>query len=228
MHKQQKNKKGFSLVELVLAIAIIVLIGGVIAGICAAISNSFVTTYNIDDSTDYAMLYARGFENSFLAYSQAKNQHKNDAYTWYIKDAKGESNNVPTLTVTTGGGDEAVFDPQFLATSSADGKSKWNITMFYKYDSNTTCVLYRIFIKDNYDDTAITRYDGSFWLPRFEQCAKFDGVGTGRTVETPTTDDHKLSTTNMKDKYGYTDDDITQIASGIDETYSDTITFVWG
>ena len=33
MRKQAKNKKGFSLVEMVLAIAIIVLIGGVIAGI---------------------------------------------------------------------------------------------------------------------------------------------------------------------------------------------------
>ena len=34
--------------------------------------------------------------------------------------------------------------------------------------------------------------------------------------------------TDMKDKYGYTDEDITQIAAGIDETYSDIITFVWG
>ena len=50
MRKQAKNKKGFSLVEMVLAIAIIVLIGGVIAGICASISNSFISTYNIDDS----------------------------------------------------------------------------------------------------------------------------------------------------------------------------------
>ena len=52
MRKQTKNKKGFSLVEMVLAIAIIILIGGVIAGICASISNSFITTYNIDDSSD--------------------------------------------------------------------------------------------------------------------------------------------------------------------------------
>ena len=225
MRKQTKNKKGFSLVEMVLAIAIIILIGGVIAGICASISNSFVTTYNIDDSTDYAMLYARGFENSFLAYSQAKNQHKNDAYTWYIKDAAGSSGTIPTLTVTTGVGDEAVFNPQFI-TNDPTGKSKWNVTMFYKFEPGTACVLYRIFIKDNYDNGVITRYDGSFWIPRFEECAKFDGVGSGRTVETSGGD--PLKDTTMKTKYGYTDEDIAQIQNGLDETYSDSITFVWG
>lgn len=226
MRKQTKNKKGFSLVEMVLAIAIIVLIGGVIAGICASISNSFITTYNIDDSTDYAMLYARGFENSFLAYSQAKNQSVGDGYTWYIKDAQGLSNTVPTLTVATGGGDEAVFNPQFLGKDDPSGKSKWNVTMFYKYEPGTTCVLYRIFIKDNYDNGVITRYDGSFWIPRLEDCAKFDGVGAGRTIETSGGD--VLEAATMKDKYGYTDEDIAQITTGFDSTYSDKITFVWG
>ncbi len=226
MRKQTKNKKGFSLVEMVLAIAIIVLIGGVIAGICASISNSFITTYNIDDSTDYAMLYGRGFENSFLAYSQAKNQSVGDGYTWYIKDAQGLSNTVPTLTVATGGGDEAVFNPQFLGKDDPSGKSKWNVTMFYKYEPGTTCVLYRIFIKDNYDNGVITRYDGSFWVPRLEECAKFDGVGTGRTIETSGGD--VLEAATMKDKYGYTDEDIAQITTGLDSAYSDKITFVWG
>ena len=224
MRKQAKNKKGFSLVEMVLAIAIIVLIGGVIAGICASISNSFVTTYNLDDSSDYAMLYARGFENSFLAYSQAKNQHKNDAYTWYIKDAKGDANTVPTLTVQTGKGEESVFNPQFLGKDG--GKAKWNVTMFYKYEPGTTCVLYRIFIKDNYDNSVITRYDGSFWLPRLEDCAKFDGVGAGRTVEA--SGGNALNSTTMKTVYGYSEEDVTQIASGLDESYNDKITFVWG
>ena len=81
-------------------------------------------------------------------------------------------------------------------------------------------------IKDNYDDTAITRYDGSFWLPRFEQCAKFDGVGAGRTIETsggaPLNDD------TMEHKYNYKPEDIAQITTGLDPTYSDSITFVWG
>lgn len=224
MHRQLKSKKGFSLVELVLAIAIIILIGGVIAGICGAISNSFVTTYNIDDSTDYAMLYARGFENSFLAYSQSKNGVANDTYKWKIKDAKGDVGTIPTLVVTTGSGDKAVFDPQFLGQD--DAKAKWNITMFYKFDSSTACVMYRIFIKDNYDDTAITRYDGSFWLPRFEQCAEYACVGSSRVVET--SGGAPLNDETMKSKYGYSQEDVNQIASGLDDTYTDEIKYVWG
>ena len=225
MRKQIKNKKGFSLLEMVLAIAIILLIGGVIAGICASISNSFVTTYNIDDSSDYAMLYARGFENSFLAYSQSKNGAKNQAYTWRIKDATGLSNTVPTLT-TKGSGDEAVFNPQFLGKDDPSGKAKWNVSMFFKYDEDTTCVLYRIFIKDNYAVGGISRYDGSFWIPRLEECAKYDGVGEGRVVETSGGD--PLDEDTMKDKYKYTDSEIAQIANGLDDSYSDLITFVWG
>lgn len=226
MRKQIKNKKGFSLLEMVLAIAIILLIGGVIAGICASISNSFVTTYNIDDSSDYAMLYARGFENSFLAYSQSKNGAKNQAYTWRIKDATGLSNTVPTLTVTTGSGDKAVFNPQFLGKDDPSGKAKWNVSMFYKFDEDTACVLYRIFIKDNYAVGDISRYDGSFWIPRFEECAKFDGVSAGRVVETSGGD--PLDEDTMKDKYKYTDSEIAQISNGLDDSYSDLITFVWG
>ena len=88
MRRHNKNKFGFSLLEMVLAIAIIVLIGGVIAGICASISNSFVTTYNIDESADYAMLYARGFENSFLATTQLDASNGN-SWEWTIANPKG-------------------------------------------------------------------------------------------------------------------------------------------
>lgn len=226
MHKQIKSKKGFSLVEMVLAIAIIVLISGVVAGICASISNSFITTYNIDDSSDYAMLYARGFENSFLAYSQAKNGVAGDTYKWEITDAKGDAGTVPTLTVTTGSGPQPVFTPQFLGSGDTSKKSKWAVSMFYKYDSSTACVLYRVFIKDNYDSGVITRYDGSFWLPRFEQCAEYASVGEDRVVEV--SGGHKLNSTTMEQVYGYTESDLKQLVNAWDESYTDEIKFTWG
>ena len=52
MKQKRKNKKGFTLVELLLSLAIICMIGGVIAGLCASIGSSFGTTYNLNDSNE--------------------------------------------------------------------------------------------------------------------------------------------------------------------------------
>ena len=76
MKQKRKNKKGFTLVELLLSLAIICMIGGVIAGLCASIGSSFGTTYNLNDSADYAALFGKGFENSFLAITQGKGASK--------------------------------------------------------------------------------------------------------------------------------------------------------
>ena len=224
MRKYLKNKKGFSLVEMVLAIAIIVLIGGVIAGICASISNSFVTTYNIDDAADYAMLYARGFENSFLAYSQSK-ATSGASWKWYIENPKGLGGDVPTLvTELADGSTEAVFTPEFL-TKGSSSDSKWAISMFFKYDETNKIIRYRVFLRDNYDNNYVSRYDGSFWMPRFEDCAEQDLVGSSRTVEL--TGD-PLTENTMITKYGYSPEAWAAISSAEDSGYNDRIVFYWG
>ncbi len=157
-----KNRKGFTLVEMMLSLAIIMLIGGVVVSLVVSISNSFTTTYNIDDSADYAMLYAKGFENSFLANSQKPFASGSECY-WEVKPNAG----VPTLRVKTpeNSDEVSVFDPQFLGSSS---NPKWNIMMFYKWDAATECVYYRVLLKDNLNATDYTyMYEGSFWVPRY-------------------------------------------------------------
>ncbi len=157
-----KNRKGFTLVEMMLSLAIIMLIGGVVVSLVVSISNSFTTTYNIDDSADYAMLYAKGFENSFLANSQKPFSAGGECY-WEVKNNAG----VPTLRVKTPetSDETSVFDPQFLGTGS---QPKWNIMMFYKWDADQECVYYRVLLKDNLNSTDFTyMYDGSFWVPRY-------------------------------------------------------------
>lgn len=224
MRKYNKNKKGFSLVEMVLAIAIIVLIGGVIAGVCAAISNSFITTYNIDDAADYAMLYARGFENSFLANTQSK-ATSGASWKWFIENPDGLSGNVPTLTMEfADGSTQPVFTPQFLAQGSSSD-SKWAISMFYKYDSTNKTIRYRIFIRDNADRDFVTRYDGSFWIPRMEDCAEQDNVGSSRTVELTGS---PLTEETMTSKYGYSAAAWSAIADAEDSSFNDKIVFYWG
>jgi prepilin-type N-terminal cleavage/methylation domain-containing protein len=171
MKKLNKHKLGFSLLEMVLVLAIICLLGGVIGGICIAISNSFITTYNLDDSSDYALLFSRGFENSFLAKSQKGKGASNtlpaasNTVSWYVNGSTSIST-YPTLRCVEGTTNSAVFEPKFLGGS--DGVNKWDILMFYKWDPASERVLYRIIMKDGKAGTNFTYfYEGGFWVPRF-------------------------------------------------------------
>ncbi len=225
MRRHNKNKFGFSLLEMVLAIAIIVLIGGVIAGICASISNSFVTTYNIDESADYAMLYARGFENSFLATTQLDASNGN-SWEWTIANPKGLNGTTPLLTVKKpDNSTEPVFNPRFMTSDDASDDNKWGISMFYMYDDTNEVVYYRVFIKDNYQSNFVSRYDGSFWVPRLMERAERAGAG-GRSV---TVSGNKLDAATLKNVYGFSDDEVAQLGSNaLDDDYKDVIKFVWG
>ena len=228
MRRISIKRKGFTLVEMVLVLAITLLIGSVVAGVCLAVSNSFITTYNIDDSSDYAMLYAKGFENSFLTYTQADGV-VGSSWKWYIANPGGKSGNIPTLTrqkTTDATSAEAVFNPTNMNSASGEN-SKWAVAMFYKYDEDTACVNYRIFVRDNYSNTNyVSRYDGCFWIPRIEECADYDGVGGARAVELA---GEPLSATLLgSEKYGFTPAQCTQIAAGIDSEYKEEIIFTWG
>ena len=226
MRRISRKKKGFTLVEMVLVLAITILIGSVVVGVCLAVSNSFITTYNIDDSSDYAMLYAKGFENSFLTLSQADGA-VGGSWKWYIADPAGKSGSIPTLTrQTADGASAAVFNPANMNSASGD-TSKWAVAMFYKYDEATACVDYRIFVKDNYSNNEyVNRYDGSFWIPRLEDCARYDGVGGNRTVEI--VGDPLNEDTLKSAKYGFTQNEVDQISSALDEDFKDEVVFVWG
>ena len=185
MKRLNKHKLGFSLLEMVLVLAIICLLGGVIGGICLAISNSFITTYNIDDSSDYALLFSRGFENSFLAKSQKSGASNSipaasNTVTWYVNGSTSISS-YPTLRCVEGSSDTAVFEPQFLGGS--DGVYKWDILMFYKWDAASERVLYRILMKDNKNGTNFTYfYEGGFWVPRFTDRKVYTGADSRNII----------------------------------------------
>ena len=242
-----KDRKGFTLVEMLLSLAIICLIGGVIGGVCVSISNSFVTTYNIDDSADYALLYAKGFENSFLDCTQSDGA-KLQTWTWEISNPKGV-NGAPLLQVTKPKtGTENVFTPKFIGNN--DTPSKWSVIMFYAVEENaaigsgtykTVLVKYRIYIKDNYSRTDyIYRYDGSFWVPRFYERAKLAGAEAANrkiSVDTSSSPMTEATMTDFcKDPQGVLNQkalnsiksDLEGTSSHPTITYYSRINYLWG
>jgi len=237
MKKINRKRKGFTLVEMVLVLAITVMLGGIIAGVCASISNSFLATYNIDDATDYAMLYAKGFENSFLTNCQADMEGSaGHCLKWRITNPGGEAGTVPTLKVIVldedgnDGTGTAVFDPANLYSVSSTQKSKWAVSMFYKYDEENCYIDYRIFVKDNLGNSKyVTRYDGGFWIPRLEDCAKYDNVEGTRHVEVVGTALTHDNLTNPAGQYQFTEEEWALIGDGaMDADYKDTIVFYFG
>ncbi|MCR4688644.1 MAG: prepilin-type N-terminal cleavage/methylation domain-containing protein [Saccharofermentans sp.] len=153
MIKTVKNKRGFTLVEMMLSLAIITIIFGLTTALMVAIKDSFMTTVNTNDSADYGQLYAMGFEESLL-----RNTNNGDAGTWSIQD------NLLKIDST------AVFTPTQLKTTTPSGArvDKWKIQMYFNVDSGGR-VDYIVYVIDNYYDPGklTYTYKGSLWLPHF-------------------------------------------------------------
>ena len=160
MRHIRNSKRGFTLVELLLAMAIITIIGWTTVALMIAIRDSFMTTYNVNDSADYAILYANGFENAFLAATQ-----NNNDVTVHVR----ETDNVLCKNNNTG----EVFHPsQMKTTRRKDGVvvDKWLVRMYYKIETTdaSQCIKYRIYVLDNYyspDLKVMNIYEGTIWPP---------------------------------------------------------------
>ena len=77
---------------MMLALAIIAIVFGLTTALMVSIKDSFVMTYNLNDSSDYAVLYGYGIENSVLA-----KVSKKESATWkidtYTDDSSGMTQN---------------------------------------------------------------------------------------------------------------------------------------
>lgn len=191
MRHIRNSKRGFTLVELMLAMAIITIIGWTTVALMIAIKDSFMTTYNVNDSADYAILYANGFENAFLAATQ-----NNNNVTVHVR----ESDNTLCKDSITG----EIFHPsQMKTTRRSDGTvvDKWLVRMYFKLDTDPSgnpqasqCIRYRIYVLDNYYSPNLklmNMYEGTIWPPH---------IGFGRitlsNVGDPNEDGHKFIQNN--------------------------------
>ena len=156
------NKRGFTLVEMMLALAVITIIGWTTVALMIATKDSFMTTYNTNDSADYAMLYSNGFENSFLEHTQ--NKRPGTFLTRKGDSVLEQNTNVP------------VFTPrQMKTTNRNDGTEcdKWKVRIFFKKDESdvTQSIKYKIFVIDNYYSPVpkvTCNMEGTVWAPHLD------------------------------------------------------------
>lgn len=150
-----KNKKGFTLVEVILAVAIICLISGLFVQLLISINGSYNNVYNSNDSADYAMLYSQALENSVVRDCQSPVAA---TFQYRIVD-----------NVLKRSADGSDFEPVFTLTSmrSRNGADKWKVELVNVfYYAETSMLSYDIKLTDQYANPgAVQTYRSAFWLP---------------------------------------------------------------
>ena len=167
------NKRGFTLVEMMLAIAIALIIGGLFITLIVTIRSSYYRAYNDDDCADMASMYAEALENTLIYDAQNKLTD-----TIKIDDS---NNYVLTNTLNT---IDFASNPDF---NQSGGRTKWVIRMVCDFDDATGELHYKFFFLDNYVQIAEGNrylhyvYEGSFWLPSYMKFQTHT-VGSGDEV----------------------------------------------
>ena len=165
MRRTIKSKKGFTLLEVMLSIAIIAIIGGLYVTMLISVNESHNTIYNLDNSTDYAMLYAKAIENNVLGTVQEEGATSS---TWMVDPAQNyliTKDGTPIFTLK-----------QNQVTSGGVRKNKWNVSMTFEVDSQKLdastynyTITYHIKVFDNFYNPGreSVDYTSSFVVPHF-------------------------------------------------------------
>ena len=173
MRRTNKNRRGFTLVEMMLALAIVSIVFGLTTALMISIKDSFIMTYNLNDSSDYAVLYGYGIENSVLAKVSSK-----EKATWQIATYEDEDAGISQNCVLMCDDKNYVFLPSQMKTKDSKGDvvDKWVVETYYKV--NGSMVSYIVIVKDNYYNPTkpvLCKYEGSFWIPHSTAKLTTDG-----------------------------------------------------
>ena len=123
MRKINKNKKAFTLVEVMLAVAIIAMTAGVFFSLILVVMKSHVNVVSTNDCADFAMLNARAFENTVI---NAKKVGPGGANTVQVVGNKLCKNGAPLFDL-----DQYKVEP--------GAKDKWVMEFSYELDENGVC-----------------------------------------------------------------------------------------
>lgn len=166
------NKRGFTLVEMMLAIAITLLISGLFVSLLVSIRSSYYRTYNDDDCTDIAKMYAQALENAVLYSAQHGTA---DVIQIDTNSILTNTNSACPITFNT--------VPGFNNYDGSNANSlKWDIRMVCNYDPTTSEFRYKFYFIDKYVNPGYLHYtyEGSFWIPVYSAYQSHI-VGSGDT-----------------------------------------------
>lgn len=164
----KNNKKAFTLVEMMLAIAITLIISSVFVALMVSIQKSYYKVYTQNDATDYAALFSQALENYMLVdYGRETNAATGSSITYSIHSTDTD------CSFCVNGTSQLSCD-QITGTN---GYNKWYIMLDLSgtsFDAATGMLTYRIVVVDgthlDYAAPGVIQltYEGSFWLPHFD------------------------------------------------------------
>ena len=174
------NKTGFTLLEVMLAIAIILLISGLFVNLIIATHESYYTTYNYNDSTDYCQMYGKIIQDQILADRQDTSFGSGASRT-YTMDAS-------QCQFVDGSGTPIVELPR---VTNRDGTLKWVFAISsVDFDSATNMCNIEITVIDNYRNpgSVLYTYSFGFWVPNLKKHDNTTPIGDTITIApgTPT------------------------------------------
>lgn len=154
----KNNKSGFTLLEVMLAIAIIMLVSGLFVSLIIATHESYYTTYNYNDSTDYCQMYGKIISDRVLADRQDTGFTTGQHRTYWMNASTCQFEEVGSSTPIV----------EMPRVHNNDGTLKWIFAVSdISFDSSTNIVDFEITVIDNYHNPGevLYVYDFSCWIP---------------------------------------------------------------
>lgn len=172
-----KKKAGFTILELVLAMAIMLIVVPFIFGTFYIINVSHANVTLINDAQDYAALNATAIENILInakAVTVSSSGSPGPGYSVLSYDSNGNLllNGVPA------------FDYDHYKVK--DGNQKWSLDVLFTLDAGKKTVNYTITISDKSKAKPVYKLNSSVYLPSAQVDLLVGTTGTKVNFKEPT------------------------------------------
>lgn len=159
-----RSKIGFTLIEMMLVIAILMITVGAFFSLIVVIKSGYVRAAAMNDLVDYASLNARAIDNKLI------NAQAIGTGSSAIKSVNGQ------LCDESG---RAIINYNQYETNGTNGDQvKWRTETIFSVNA-AGLVSYTIKVYDNYDNSNVYTLSGSVWVPHCDSvtaCSNADSI----------------------------------------------------